>query len=121
VASGGGLFRLGRKILINVAMQCAITGGADRGRGRVSLRPRELLCAPGGALAAAVGLARRVTANAPLAVRESRLVVLDTTHAPDADGGRRSQASSDLVVGSDDVREGVRAFVEKRLPVWTGR
>jgi enoyl-CoA hydratase len=60
--------------------------GADRGRGRVSLRPRELLCAHGGALAAAVSLARRVTANAPLAVRESRLVVLGTTHAPDADG-----------------------------------
>jgi enoyl-CoA hydratase len=121
VAAAGGLFRLGRRIPLNLALECALTGdpidaGVAHQHGLVNQ-----LCEPGEALDAALALAGRITANAPLAVRESRAIVLDCTGAEDEEGWRRTLESRELVAASDDVREGVAAFIEKRAPVWTGR
>jgi enoyl-CoA hydratase len=121
VAAAGGLFRLGRRIPLNLALECALTGDPidaelARQRGLVNR-----LCEPGQALDTALALARRITANAPLAVRESRAIVLDCTWADDHEAWRRTDEARDLMAASDDVREGVAAFLEKRAPVWTGR
>ena len=121
VAAAGGLFRLGRRIPLNLALECALTGDPidaelAHQRGLVNQ-----LCERGQALDTALALARRITANAPLAVRESRAIVLDCTWADDDEAWRRTHEARDLVAGSDDVREGVAAFLEKRAPVWTGR
>ena len=43
------------------------------------------------------------------------------TAADDETAWALSEQSQALVEASDDVQEGVRAFVEKRAPVWTGR
>jgi enoyl-CoA hydratase len=53
-------------------------------------------------------------------VRETRAVLLDGTLDDEA-GWRRSAAAAELVLGPDDVREGVAAFFERRRPAWTGR
>jgi len=121
VAAAGGLFRLGRRIPLNLALECALTGDPidaelAHQRGLVNQ-----LCEPGQALDTALALARRITANAPLAVRESRAIVLDCTWADDDEAWRRTHEARALVAASDDVREGVAAFLEKRAPVWTGR
>jgi enoyl-CoA hydratase len=121
VAAAGGLFRLGRRLPLNLALECALTGDPidaelARQHGLVNQ-----LCAPGEALDTALALARRITANAPLAVRESRAIVLDCTWADDDEAWRRTHEARNLVAASDDVREGVAAFLEKRAPVWTGR
>jgi enoyl-CoA hydratase len=121
VAAAGGLFRLGRRIPLNLALECALTGDPidaelAHQRGLVNQ-----LCDPGQALDTALALARRITANAPLAVRESRAIVLDCTWADDDEAWRRTHEARALVAASDDVREGVAAFLEKRAPVWTGR
>jgi enoyl-CoA hydratase len=121
VAAAGGLFRLGRRIPLNLALECALTGDpidAELAHQRGLVNP---LCDPGQALDTALALARRITANAPLAVRESRAIVLDCTWADDDEAWRRTHEARALVAASDDVREGVAAFLEKRAPVWTGR
>jgi enoyl-CoA hydratase len=120
VAAAGGLFRLGRKLPINVAMECILTGDpieADRAHAHGLV---NILCEPGEALAAARLLADRISANAPVAVRESRAVVLAGTPADDATAWALSRRAWETVRSSEDFREGPRAFVEKRPPRWTG-
>lgn len=121
VAGAGGLFKLGRVLPRNVAMEAILTGDRFSAEDAKRFGLVNELCAPGVARASAVALAARVTTNAPLAVRESRAVALAATGADDAVGWAMSDASMALVMASEDVQEGVRAFVEKRTPIWTGR
>jgi enoyl-CoA hydratase len=121
VASAGGLFRLGRKIPLNVAMECALTGDPITAERAYQLGLVNELCEPGEALERAVALVGRVCANAPIAVRKSREIVIEATDEPDEVGWRMSEAARAAVMASEDFAEGVTAFLEKRPPHWTGR
>lgn len=121
VANAGGLFRLPRALPINVAMEMALTGDdldaeAAHRHGLVNR-----LVQPGHALAAAVELAEAVNANAPLAVRASRRVVLAARLLEDDEAFEVAADATREVFRTEDFREGPRAFVEKRSPIWTGR
>ena len=121
IAGAGGLFRLARKIPENVAMECALTGdpiSAERAQ-RVGL-VNELVD-DGDAVAAALALAERIIANSPLAVRESRRVLLATSRLGDDESFAISNEALSVVTRSVDFREGLAAFIEKRPPLWTGR
>ena len=72
-------------------------------------------------MASAVALAERVIAAAPVAVRESRAVAITSFAEPDRELWRASSAASRRNAQTDDYKEGPRAFIEKRLPVWKGR
>lgn len=121
VAAAGGNFRLGRKIPFNLAMEAALTG--DPIDCATALRHGLVNAAaePGGVLDAALTLARRITANAPVSVRETRAIVIEGTWADDSVGWKRSREGTAAVMATEDVNEGVNAFLEKRAPRWTGR
>ncbi|MCU4186189.1 crotonase/enoyl-CoA hydratase family protein [Acidiferrimicrobium sp. IK] len=121
VAGAGGLFRLGRKIPFNVAMECALTGDPITAERAYGFGLVNELVEPGTALEAALKLAGRIEANAPVAVRASRKVVLEATHASDEVGWSLSDAGMAEAVSSEDFKEGLTAFIEKRPPNWTGR
>jgi enoyl-CoA hydratase len=66
-------------------------------------------------------LADAIASNAPLAVRETRRGVREVLHMPLEDAYRLQEEIGAPLRGTEDAREGQRAFVEKRNPVFRGR
>ena len=79
------------------------------------------LAEPGRALDRAKELAHQIEANAPVAVRASRRVVLAAAIADEATGWRLSAEAFAEALSSEDNKEGLMAFIEKRPPNWKGR
>ena len=121
VAAAGGLFRLPRALPRNIAMEVALTGDPISAQRAYDLGLVNVLCEEGKALDEAKALAARIEANAPIAVRLSRRVVVEGVQADDADAWRLSAELSREVAQTEDYQEGPRAFIEKRAPRWTGR
>src|SRR5437868_10380763 len=77
-AAAGGLVRLPRQLPRNIAMELALTGRLDFPAERAyHFGLVNALCEEGGALDGAKELAAQICEAAPLAVRESRRIVLE--------------------------------------------
>ena len=121
IAGAGGLFRLPVALARNVAMEMALTGDPIPAHRAFELGLVNQLCEPGQVVAVAEELANRISVNAPIAVRESRKVVIESHGVPDEEGWQITKNHFRTVVKTEDFREGPLAFVEKRDPVWKGR
>ena len=117
----GATQRLPRKIGLTRALEMLLTGQPiDSAKAlRVGLvndvLPDDHL------LAGAKRLAAAIAANGPVAVR---LIKEAATRGVEMTLDQGLQLETDLlahVQGTADAKEGVRAFLEKRKPVWTGR
>jgi enoyl-CoA hydratase len=121
VAAGGGLFRLPRKIPFNIAMELALTGDPIDAARAHHFGLVNYLTEPGQALERAKDLARQIEANAPVAVRASRRVVLAAATEDEKAGWRLSAEAFAEALSSEDNKEGLMAFIEKCPPNWKGR
>jgi enoyl-CoA hydratase len=121
VAAAGGLLRLPQRIPYAVAMEYALTGEFLDAPRAHALGLVNRLTAKTGALDGALALAATVAANAPLAVRATKQVVVESgAWARDEMWDRQRDVVAPVFV-SEDAKEGARAFAEKRPPIWQAR
>lgn len=122
-AAGGGLLRLPEQIPPKVANELALTGGfttaADLARWGVINR----VVPPGTARKAALELAQEIAQHAPFAIRATKrlLGLAPTSQHTDEEGWAENDSLMAGLFSTDDAREGVAAFQQKRRPQWTGR
>ena len=102
VAGAGGLFRLPRAIGRAAAMEAILTGEPIPAERAFQLGLVSRLVEPGQAEAEAMALAAKICEAAPLAVWESRTVVLAADYEDDA----TLKAMTDKAMGDDDALGG---------------
>jgi enoyl-CoA hydratase len=78
------------------------------------------LAEPGAALDEALSLAAKICEAAPLAVWASRKVVLAAAYEDDETLKNLTNQEFAAVLASEDTKEGLTAFIEKRTPNWKG-
>jgi enoyl-CoA hydratase/carnithine racemase len=117
----GGAFRVARMLPANVARELLLTGDSLTAERAERLGFVNQLVEPGRALAGAIALAERICSNAPLAVREALSLVNHEIAGDEEPIWERSHAAHARLLASDDVREGITAFFERRTPTWRGR
>ena len=75
----------------------------------------------GQALPAATVIARRIAAGAPMSVRYAKLAASRGGEVDFHTGYMMDIAAYNVLVSSQDRREGVLAFNERRQPIWSNR
>jgi len=121
IANGGGVTRLGRALPRAIALELIATGEPFSAEFAARHGMVNRVVPAGELLETALGLARTIAANAPVAVRESLRLARMIGDLSDAELRRASKERARAVMATEDAREGPRAFAEKRPPVWQGR
>ena len=121
IAGAGGLFRLPRAIGRAAAMEAILTGEPFSAQRAYELGMVNKLVESNASLDAAIDLALRVCKAAPLAVWASRKIVLASETESDQNLIDMTNKEFAAVLASEDTKEGLTAFIEKRPPNWQGK
>jgi enoyl-CoA hydratase len=121
IAGAGGLFRLPRAIGRSAALEIILTGEPLAAQRAYELGLVNHVVAPDQVMPKALEIAERICAAAPLAVWASRKVVLASAYEDDDTLINMTNAEFGAIMASEDTKEGLTAFIEKRLPNWKAR
>ena len=121
IAAAGGLFRLPRAIGKAPALEVILTGEPLTVQRAYELGLVNKVVSPGEVLDVAIEMAGKIAEAAPLAVQASRRVVLASADHDEEALKKMSNSEMAQVMSSEDTKEGLTAFIEKRAPNWKGR
>jgi enoyl-CoA hydratase len=121
VALGGGLFRLPRRMPYHIAMEMALTGEFKSAEFMHQHGIVNRVVDPGQALQEALKFARALLVNGPTGLAAAKEIIFQSINWTEEEAWRQQRPIAEAATQSDDRAEGLRAFAEKRKPVWTGR
>lgn len=121
IPGAGGTQRLARLVGPGQALRIGLSGDLIDATEAHRIGLVELLADEGEHLAAARELAARMTRWSPIALQLVKKAVREAHERPLSDGLAFEKELFLEAFGSEDGREGVRAFVEKRRPRFRGR
>ena len=117
---GGSTIRLRRQIAYVDAMELLLCGDPVTGTRAAEIRLVNYAVRENGALDTARELADRIAANGPLAVKAIKEAVVETEFLSEKDAFALEMPLGMGVMGSNDAKEGPKAFLEKRPAEFTG-
>lgn len=120
VPGGGSMVRLARQVPHCKAMEILLLGERMSAQEAHRIGLVNEVVEPEQVMPRAEALAERLARNGPLAVQKIKEAVLRTSGEPLARAYEIENECSAVVLASKDAREGPRAFMEKREPVYTG-
>ncbi len=120
-AGAGGLVRLPRRLPAMLASEMVLLGEPIDAPRAYAMGLVNRLVPRGTSVDVAVDLARGIAENGPLAVRFSKRVLWASADFGASEVEADAAPDHVALMQTDDVREGIQAFAEKRRPRWTGR
>jgi len=118
---GGSAVRLVRQIPYTIAADLLLTGRHITAEEALRIGLVGHVVADGQALAKALEIADLIAANGPVAVQAILAAIRDTEGMPENEAFALETKIGMAVFGTEDAKEGPRAFTEKRKPDFQGR
>ena len=120
VATGGGLFRLPKRLPYGLAMEFALLGEPQTTEFFTPYGIINRVTEPGQALEGAMALAKQMLANGPTALAATVQIMRNAHNWTEEEAWRAQEPIAAVARNAEDCKEGLRAFAEKRTPVWKG-
>jgi enoyl-CoA hydratase/carnithine racemase len=121
IPGGGSTARLPRKVPVNVAKLLLLTGELWPARALLAAGLVNQVVADGELRSTVAALAAKIARNSPLGLKHIKRLVNDGLDQPVELAARAELGAFESYVRSDDFREGLAAFAEKRHPRFSGR
>ncbi len=121
IPGAGGTQRLPRTVPLAIALELLLTGEPIDAATALRIGLLNRVVSRERLLDEALELASRIAKNAPLAVKTARAAALAGLHLPLDEALRLEQLYAEPLRQSEDAREGLTAFAEKRRPQFRGK